>query len=66
MISHGFAAKAEGQVLGEVCFEFLHLCPDELAKKSADQIQFAIQWANQRASKLKEEVEYAKWKASRQ
>jgi hypothetical protein len=44
----------------------LHTTPDQLAKIGADQIQFAIQWASQRASKIKEETEYLKWKATHQ
>lgn len=66
MIWLGFAAKPEGQILGEVCFELLHITPEDLAKKPADQVQFAIQWSAERNRQIKDDLEYQKWKATRQ
>ena len=59
-ISLGFADQTDGQILGMICFEFLHICPDELALKAADQVQFAIQWATRRTAKMNDELEHEK------
>jgi hypothetical protein len=61
-ISTGFAAKPDGQILGEICFELLHITPEQLGRLPADQVQFAIQWASRRGQNLKDEMEYSKWK----